>query len=191
MGAFVDGFSGPAKSFRRPSPPAAESGRARPRNLAAPIRRHFILSSGGEDGDKVVHNDGAKRSALQFTSRMASGAAVVYHRAMIDDTIAKIQQRLEQSANLPDEKRRELLALIAQLKTEIRDVSASDPDQAQSIAGFAELSTHEATRDQPQSATMNSAISGLESTVKGFEAAHPKLTAVVNRIADALSNLGI
>jgi Domain of unknown function (DUF4404) len=141
--------------------------------------------------EKLKSNDGSTDAPLQFTSRMASGRLVVYNEPMIDDTIAKIQQRLEQSANLPVEKRAELLDLIAQLKTEIKGVSASDPDQAQSIAGFAELSTHEATRDQPQSATKNSAISGLESTVKGFEAAHPKLTAVVNRIADALSNLGI
>ncbi len=110
---------------------------------------------------------------------------------MIDDTIAKIQQRLEQTANLPDDKRRELLVLLAQLKTELASVATADPDQARSITGFTELSAHEATRDQPSQATMQNAIAGLESTVKGFEAAHPKLTAVVNRIAESLSNLGI
>jgi hypothetical protein len=67
---------------------------------------------------------------------------------MIDDTLAKIQRRLEQSTNLPDDKRRELLGLIAQLKTEITSVATADPDQARSITGFTELSAHEAT---PQS----------------------------------------
>ncbi len=122
---------------------------------------------------------------------MASANGFDYHSRMIDDTIAKIQQRLEQSSNLPVEKRRELLALIAQLKTEIDGVASADPDRARSITGFTELSAHEATRDQPSQATMKSAIAGLESTVKGFEVAHPKLTAVVNRIAESLSNLGI
>ena len=110
---------------------------------------------------------------------------------MIDDTIAQIQRRLENANRLSPEKRRELLELLAQLKTEIAGVSADDPEHAQSIAGFADLSAHEATRTQPSPETMQSAISGLESTVRGFESAHPKLTAVVNRIAESLSNLGI
>lgn len=110
-------------------------------------------------------------------------------KPMIDDTITKIQRRLEQSAHLAPEKRQELLDLIAQLKTEIAGVS--DADQVRSIAGFAEMSAHEATRVERRPETMKTAISGLESTVQGFEAAHPQLTAVVNRIAHALSSLGI
>jgi len=110
---------------------------------------------------------------------------------MIDETIAKIQLRLEQAPTLSPEKRRELLGLLDQLRTEIAGVSSVDPDQAQSIAGFADLSAHEATRTEPRPDTRKSAISGLEASVRGFETAHPRLTAVVNRIADALSNLGI
>jgi hypothetical protein len=110
---------------------------------------------------------------------------------MIDDTIAKIQKRLQQSPNLSTQKREELLELVSQLKTEIADLSESDPDQAQSIAGFTEMSAHEATRDKQQEGTMESALDGLESSVTGFEAAHPKLVGVVNRIASTLSNLGI
>lgn len=111
--------------------------------------------------------------------------------SMIDDTIAKIQRRLEQSAHLAPGKRQELLDLIDQLKTEIAGVSAADPDHARSIAGFTEMSAHEATRVERRPETLKTAISGLESTVQGFEVAHPQLTAVVNRIAHALSSLGI
>jgi hypothetical protein len=110
---------------------------------------------------------------------------------MIETTLAQIQQRLEQARNLSPDKRRELLELLAQLKTEIANVSDADPDHARSIAGFTDLSAHEATRTTRQPEAMQSAISGLESTVRGFETNHPKLTAVVNRIAHALSNLGI
>ena len=110
---------------------------------------------------------------------------------MIDDTIDKIQQRLQQSQRLSPEKRKELLELISQLKMEIVDLSESYPDQARSIAGFAEISAHEATRENKQEGTMESALDGLESSVAGFEAAHPKLVDVVNRIAATLSNLGI
>lgn len=110
---------------------------------------------------------------------------------MIDDTISKIQHRLEQANNLSSEKRHDLLELLAQLKTEIATLSQADPDQARSITGFTDLSAHEATRSEPRPETMRSAISGLESTVRGFETAHPQLTAVVNRLAESLSNLGI
>ena len=110
---------------------------------------------------------------------------------MIDDTIEKIQQRLQQSPNLSSEKREELQALIVQLKTEIATLCKVDPDRAASIAGLAETSAREATREDHQPETTQNAIDELESSVTGFEAAHPKLTAVVNRIASTLSNLGI
>ena len=110
---------------------------------------------------------------------------------MIDETLAKIQQQLERSSHLPTDKLAELRDLVAQLKTEIATISKSDPEQARSIAGFTEVSAREATRSQPRPDSVKSAIAGLESTVRGFEVANPKLTAVVNRLAEALSNLGI
>ena len=110
---------------------------------------------------------------------------------MIDDTIAKIQQQLRQASNLSPEKRGELQELIAQLKTEISSLRQVDPKRAQTIATFAEASAHEAIRPDSQPETTRNAIEELESSVTDFEAAHPKLTAVVNRIASTLSNLGI
>ena len=108
---------------------------------------------------------------------------------MIDETIEKTQQQLKQSRNLSPEKRAELMDLVAQLKTEVANLSESDPERAQTIAGFAERSAQEATRETQE--PVKNAIDELESSVTGFEAAHPKLTAVVNRIASTLSNLGI
>lgn len=122
---------------------------------------------------------------------MAFAGSAGYAADMIDDTIAKIQQRLQQSANLSPEKRHELMDLLARLKTEVDAISKADPDQARSIAGFTDLSAHEATRAQPRPETMQSAITGLESTVRGFETAHPQLTAIVGRLVESLSNLGI
>jgi chromosome segregation ATPase len=110
---------------------------------------------------------------------------------MIDDTIAKIQQQLQQAAHLSPEKRGELQELIAQLKTEISSLREVDPKRAQTIASFAEASAHQATRPDSEPEATKNAIVELESSVTGFEAAHPQLTAVVNRIASTLSNLGI
>lgn len=110
---------------------------------------------------------------------------------MIDDTIARIRRELEEAKNLSPERRQELLELIVQLRSEIAALSKDNPDQARSIAGFTQLSAHEAMRLERQPETMKNAIAGLESTVRGFEAAHPRLTEVVNRLAHVLSSLGI
>jgi hypothetical protein len=110
---------------------------------------------------------------------------------MIDDTFRKIQSRLEGTSSLSQEQKKELLDLTAELRREIDTLSRTDRDQAESIAGFANVSTHEATRAQPEPRLVQLSLDGLASTVSGFERAHPKLTEIVNRISTVLSNLGI
>ena len=61
---------------------------------------------------------------------------------MIRDTIGKIEERLRGSEALSDESRAELLKLLATLKSEVTDLSASDAEKAQSIAGFTAVSAH-------------------------------------------------
>lgn len=110
---------------------------------------------------------------------------------MIQDTIAKIEARLASTEQLPVEKRRELMELVARLKEEVQSLSQTHADDARSIAQFAALSTHEATREEIKPPLLEFSLRGLERSVKGFESSHPKLVDVVNRICTALSNLGI
>ena len=107
---------------------------------------------------------------------------------MIHDTISKIEGKLENAGSLNDQTRRELLALLATLKTEITKV---DADQAQSIAGFTQALTHEAIRDEKHPELLKLSLEGLSASVDGFEKSHPKLVEIVNRICTALSNIGI
>jgi hypothetical protein len=109
---------------------------------------------------------------------------------MIDDTVAKIEARLR-SADVPPEKRAELEELLAKLKTEIASLSQTHAEQAESIAGFTEISAHEATREQPNPQLLDLSLKGLTSSVEEFEKSHPKLVRVVNDISNMLSNLGI
>lgn len=110
---------------------------------------------------------------------------------MIQDTIQKIETRLQDAANLSPDAREELTTLLAELKAEVDGITESHADQAQSIAGFAALSTHEAVRDDTNEKALNHSIGGLQSSVEEFEQSHPGLVGVVNRICTALSNLGI
>ena len=64
-------------------------------------------------------------------------------------------------------------------------------EDAASIASFTEASVHEATREQKKPEQTAAALTGLTSSVHGFEASHPRLVEIVDRIAVTLSNMGI
>ena len=110
---------------------------------------------------------------------------------MIQGTIAKIEEKIRKVESLDDKSRNEVLSLVSTLKTEITALSETHRDQAESIAGFTALSAHEATRETKNARLLTLALDGLSSSVKGFEATHPRLVQTVNSICDTLSNMGI
>ena len=109
---------------------------------------------------------------------------------MVRPTIQQIKQKIEKSDVLQDEIKKELINLLASLQAEI-NVSSVDSDQAESIAGFTQASTHEALRKEKQPDLFNHSMEGLRASVHGFENSHPRLVEVVNSICVTLSNLGI
>ncbi len=107
------------------------------------------------------------------------------------DTISKIEERIRGAGALNEDNRAELLDLLGKLKSQIGALSETNREQAQSIAGFTEVSAHEATRGERNDNSLKHSILGLESSVKNLEGSHPQLVAVVNRIATMLANMGI
>ncbi|HEX7576724.1 MAG TPA: DUF4404 family protein, partial [Verrucomicrobiae bacterium] len=75
--------------------------------------------------------------------------------------------------------------------TEVGALSKTHGEQAESIAGFAQLSAHEATRGAQNPQLRELSVRGLQSSVEGFEKSNPRLVEIVNRISNTLSNLGI
>jgi queuine/archaeosine tRNA-ribosyltransferase len=110
---------------------------------------------------------------------------------MIDETISKIEAKLKDSGAVTEQSKRELSELLLQLKSEITELSKTHADQAQSIAGFAQTSAHEATRDEKNPELLKLSLEGLSTSAEGFEESHPNLVQIVNRICTTLSNLGI
>ncbi len=110
---------------------------------------------------------------------------------MIEDTIGKIEARIQGADSIKDERRQELLDLLSKLKSEVGALSKTHGEQAQSIAGFTELSTHEATRSEQNPTLLKLSLEGLSSSVSEFEKSHPRLVRLVNAISNTLSNLGI
>jgi len=85
---------------------------------------------------------------------------------MIEKTIAEIEAKIR-AEGIGDERKRELLQLLARLKTEI------------------------AARDEHNLKPLKNSVEELRSSVEGFEQSHPKLVQIVNSISNTLSNLGI
>ena len=110
---------------------------------------------------------------------------------MIEDTIGKIEARIQGADAIKEERRRELLQLLGTLKSEVADLSTTHGEEAQSIAGFTEVSAHEATRSEQNPELLRLSLEGLGSSVRGFEESHPRLVQIVNAISSTLSNLGI
>ena len=108
---------------------------------------------------------------------------------MINETIGKIEQKIQRVKS--EKNRDDLLHLVSTLKTEVTELSKTKTEQAESIARFTEMSTHEATRKDRDHHLLNLSLEGLSSSVKGFENSHPKLVEIVNSICVMLSNLGI
>ncbi|HOC57499.1 MAG TPA: DUF4404 family protein [Verrucomicrobiota bacterium] len=110
---------------------------------------------------------------------------------MIKDTIGKIEARIQGAETIKDERRQELLDLLGTLKAEVTELSKTHGEQAQSIAGFTEVSAHEATRAKQNRELLQLSLDGLGSSVREFEGSHPRLVQIVNAISNTLSNLGI
>jgi Mg2+ and Co2+ transporter CorA len=110
---------------------------------------------------------------------------------MIEKTISEIEAKISGTDSVSNEHKRELLELLGKLKSEVGSLSKTHSEQADSIANFAKLSAHEATRTEPNAQLRELSNQGLLSSVEGFEQSHPKLVQVVSSISKTLSDLGI
>lgn len=110
---------------------------------------------------------------------------------MEKNTLENIEEKIRTNDILGKDKKSELLGLITKLKIEISELSKSKAEHAESIVGFMERSTHEATRKQKNPNLLKLSLDGLSASVKDFEESHPKLVEQVNNIASMLANMGI
>jgi hypothetical protein len=107
---------------------------------------------------------------------------------MIEETIRKIEAKLQES-DVKGESKAELIQLLGQLKSEMKNVESAEG--AQSVVGFTELSMHEATRREKHPELLELSLKGLSRSVEEFENTHPRLVEAVNRICTTLAGMGI
>jgi hypothetical protein len=91
-----------------------------------------------------------------------------------------------------DQKRKaELLRQLETLRAELDELERTDADRAKTIAGFADLSAHEATRPKPDPELLKLSVTGLQKSVQEFEATHPRLVEIVGSLCAMLTNVGL
>ena len=110
---------------------------------------------------------------------------------MIEETLAKLESRLNQLTSVSEERKTELKALFSDLKSEVVELSKTRSEDAEIITRFAEISAYEATRPGKNAELSDLSLQGFSTSVDGFEASHPHLVSVVNSICSTLSNFGI
>jgi hypothetical protein len=110
---------------------------------------------------------------------------------MLEETIKRIEDSVRGDAGIDPAEKGKLLALLANLKTELRDLEATRGEAARSIAGLAGVAAHEATRQEKNAELLPHAVKGLAMSVEGLETSHPKLVETVNALCVMLSNMGI
>lgn len=110
---------------------------------------------------------------------------------MIEKTIDEIEAKIRGADAVNADRKRELIELLGKLKAEVGTLEKTHDEQAQSIAGFAQLSAHEATRTRQNPESLEHSLQGFRSSADGFEKSHPQLVQIVNAISNILSNLGI
>ena len=81
---------------------------------------------------------------------------------MNESSLNEIEAKIRGADNLSEERKRELLQLLGTRKTEVGKLSKTHDEEAQSIAGFAQLSAHEATRAQPNRQSLQHSVSWVD-----------------------------
>lgn len=110
---------------------------------------------------------------------------------MINDTMNKIEDKIEKSVHITDENKKEYLSMLSTLRGEITEISQLEKEKAETITGFAGITAHEATREEQNPELLKISVEGLRLSVVDLEVSHPKLVSIVNSFCSLLSNLGI
>ena len=101
---------------------------------------------------------------------------------MIQETIAQLEAQIDKADGVKPESKAELLHLLTTLRGEITTLSETHSEDAQRIAEFATVSTHEAMRRKKNARVLDLSQESLKSSVQEFEQSHPGLVRIVNRI---------
>ena len=102
--------------------------------------------------------------------------------------IEAIEEKIQKTSQIDAKIKEDLLDLMRSLKSELKEVH---PETAHNIADKTNISAGKVLSSDNKKNELQKDIDGLQETVGEFEASHPKLVQVVNRLCMMLSDIGI
>ena len=105
--------------------------------------------------------------------------------------IEAIEKKIESTSQIDAKIKEDLLDLMRSLKTELNESKDIHPDTAHNIADKTQASAEKIISSDNEQNELQESIDGLQEAVGEFEASHPKLVQVVNRLCIMLSDIGI
>lgn len=105
--------------------------------------------------------------------------------------IEAIEKKIQATSQIDAKIKEDLLDLMRSLKTELNSLKTIHPETAHSIADQTGLSAGKVLDPSGKQGEVQESIDSLQGTVGEFEASHPKLVQVVNRLCMMLSDIGI
>src|ERR1022692_4190158 len=107
----------------------------------APVRWKQPSQRSGKSSSLPCRKSGDGEHACRISGKE-------YFCSMNESTLNEIEARIRSADKISDERKREFLQLLETLKSEVGALSKTHREQAESIAQFAKISTHEATRGE-------------------------------------------
>ena len=97
---------------------------------------------------------------------------------MIDETLSRLEERIRSSQRTSDDAKRDLLALVDELRSELAGIAESHAEDAQALASQARAAAED---DETV----------VEETMRELETAHPQIVGLVRSFLRTLSDAGI
>lgn len=110
---------------------------------------------------------------------------------MIENTLSRLEQKIQESSSIEDDQKGDVLQLLQDLKFELLTLSKTDNDRASTITGHTDTSAQEAIKESGDLAILTNSLQELNFSIEGFEASHPKLVETINAFCTRLSTMGI
>jgi hypothetical protein len=107
------------------------------------------------------------------------------------DRLLRLEVRIQESHDLNPQQKEELFHLLAELKEAMADVSTTGEAHADSRTSVPDIAAPEASREEPPQHPLRMAMADVATSVEAFEASHPALVDLVNKISTLLANMGI
>ncbi len=112
---------------------------------------------------------------------------------MFTEKITSIEKKIEQTPAIDQPAKDELLELLDNLNEELSKLedNSTNMGHSQEIVGKASRFAEQAIADPGATQEIEQSINELKGSVADFEASHPKLVQIINRVCVMLSDIGI